>query len=84
MDYTLERLLVYYALSLADKAICGCDNFSSHLAYELQDLAEVGDTKRFQVTFKQMDCPLGTKRAAIRMWDYIQQNKLGGSLRKGV
>ena len=84
MDYTLERLLVYYALSLSDKAICGCDNFSSHLAYELQDLAEVGDTKRFQVTFKQMDCPLGTKRAAIRMWDYIQQNKLGGSLRKGV
>lgn len=79
----LERLLIYYALSLADKAICGCDNFASHLAYQLEDLAVLGAERRFQTTFKQLDCPLGTSRAALNMWQYIQQHKLGGSLRKG-
>lgn len=84
MDYELERLLIYYALTLTDKEVCGCENFHSALAYQLIDLAELGSKVRFQTTYKQLDCPLGTKRAAINMWTYIQQNKLGGSLNKGV
>lgn len=81
MKPDLERLIIYYALTLADKAICGCDNFASTLAYQLLDIAD--RKNQFIPTFQQLNCPLGTRRAALNMWNYIQLNKLGSSLRKG-
>lgn len=80
MKPDLERLIVYYALTLSDKEICGCDNFSSAIAHQLEDVAE---GNKYKVVYEQLYNPLGTKRASIAMWNYIQNNKLGYSLRKG-
>lgn len=77
MKPELERLIVYYATTLADKEICGCDNFTSHLAYLNTDLAETSDRKSFMLTQNVMDNPFGTKRAAINLWHYVKGVRLG-------
>lgn len=83
MDSTLERLIIYYALTLADKNVCGCNNFSSHLDYLRVDLSEIGEDRTYQTTPQILDNPLGTTRAAVMLWKYILSHRLGSSLRKG-
>jgi hypothetical protein len=82
MEETLERLIIYYALTLADKNICGCSNFQDHVEYLNEDLSRVGDRISYQVTPRILNNPLGTKRAAINLWQYITQIQLGSSVRR--
>jgi hypothetical protein len=83
MKPDLARLICYYALTLADKPICGCDSFTSQYEFQITDLAEVGEKKSFQNTEETLNNPLGTKRAAINMWKYILKNRISDSVRKG-
>jgi len=74
MQPDLEKLIIYYALTLSDKAVCGCDNFETTLAYRMTDLAE---NNKYRTTYEQLSNPLGTKRACVDMWNYIINNWLG-------
>lgn len=83
MEETLERLIIYYALTMADKAVCGCQSFQSHLELLNTDVSKMSDRTSYQNTPEILNCPLGTKRAAIDLWRYIKQIRLGSSVRKG-
>lgn len=82
MDPEFERRIVFYATTLADRAMCGCNNFQTHLQYLNTDLAKVEEIS-YQTTQEILNCPFGTKQAGVDLWRFIKRRKLGASLRKG-
>jgi hypothetical protein len=78
MSAPLEKLIVNYALSLADKKVCGCSNINNWLEYQSEDLAAIkpnAATASYQNTEEILNCPLGTTRAALNLWRYIKQHR---------
>lgn len=71
MDPVWERLIVFYMLSLLDTEICGCENTKRILSHQRQDLARPTERGSFAISPKDLDNPLGTTRAAVRLWKYI-------------
>lgn len=81
MKPELEKLIVYYALTLADKTICGCSNVENLYLYQSEDLAKMessstGNSVSYQNTPEILNCPLGTSRAAVNLWRYIKAHKI--------
>ena len=72
MDEALERMISFYALSLLDTELCGCDNTKKIWQYMTADLAEIKESNRFMMSWNALDNPLGTTRAAMRLWKHIQ------------
>ena len=72
MSGELERLLVFYALSLLDTELCGCNNTRNIWQYMSEDLAAITESKRFVVNWDDLRNPLGTTRAAILLWKHLQ------------
>jgi hypothetical protein len=75
----LEKLIVYYALSLADKTICMCNNINNLYEYQKEDLAQIRPesvVSSYQNTAEILNCPLGTTRAAVNLWRYILKHKI--------
>lgn len=71
MDPVWERLIVFYALSLLDTEICGCENTKRIITHQRQDLARPTERGAFAISPKDLDNPLGTTRAALRLWKQI-------------
>lgn len=67
-----EYALIHYALTLLDDEVCGCDNFNRIISYNREDLASSGPDRNTHIlSMRDLDCPLGTTRAAIRLWKMI-------------
>lgn len=77
MNQSLERMIVYFALSMLDTQLCGCANTSNIWQFMTQDMSLITDDKRFVVPWGDLGNPLGTSRAAIRLWKYIHNIKVG-------
>lgn len=71
MDPTWERQIIYYALTLLDTEISGCDNTKRIFTHQRTDLAKPLTQGAFAISSKDLDCPLGTTRAAIQLWRKI-------------
>ena len=78
MDQTLERLIVFYALSLLDIELCGCDNTRRIWEYQTKDLSLVTREQSYTRAWNDLSNPLGTTQAALNLWKYIQYIKRSG------
>lgn len=69
---SFERIVCQYALSLIDRPICGCDSLNHVGLYWREDLAEINNA-RFQIGRRVLDNPLGTTRAAVEAWKFVER-----------
>lgn len=76
MDEALERMIVFYALSLLDTDLCGCDNTKKIWQWMTRDLALVNETRRYQILWGDLANPLGTSAIARDLWKHIQRLRL--------
>lgn len=77
-DGSLERMVVFYALSLLDTKLSGCDNTRNIWQYMTKDMAQSIGDERFTLSWNALDNPLGTTRVALQLWKYIQPRRLQG------
>lgn len=76
MNREYERLITFYALSLLDTNVCGCDNTRNIWQYQTQDLSKVDSSGSHVVPWPKLGNPLGTTFAAFRLWEQIQPDKI--------
>ncbi len=81
MDPSWKKAIIYYALTLIDTEISGCDNTKRIVSNARTDLARPTTQGAFAMTARDLDCPLGTTRAALQLWKKITapNTRLGGS-----
>lgn len=84
MNQTYERLIVYYALSLLDTELCGCDNTRNIWQYMTRDLSRNDSNGSFVVPWNKLGNPFGTAFSAIRLWEAIQPLKINRSSGVGL
>lgn len=79
MDPTWERMICFYAITLLDTEMPGCDNsrriwkhYQENLAKSQSTGAGVGSTT--QLADQDLNNPFGTSFAAVRLWRYIRSN----------
>lgn len=78
MDTMWERAIVYYAFTLMDRADTNnlCGNTQNIWSTMTEDLASIDNGRSHALSFKHMQNPLGTSRAAINLWRMIEQHRL--------
>lgn len=76
MDREYESLITFYALSLLDTNLCGCDNTRNIWQYQTRDLARVDSNGSNTVPWPKLGNPLGTAFSAFRLWEQIQRDKI--------
>lgn len=80
MDASWEMAIVYFAYSKLDRATNMCNNLNSIHEQMSEDLSLVssggGSSTSYNVSFKDLQNPLGTSRAAIKLWRMIEQERL--------
>lgn len=79
MDRQYERMITYYALSLLDTELCGCDNTRNIWQYMTRDLAKSG---AYNMPWNKLGNPLGTSYAALSLWEAIQPDKINRPQRR--
>jgi hypothetical protein len=79
VDTNLERMVSYYALSLLDTELCSCSNTRNIWEYLTTDLALVTRDESHVVQWDDLRNPLGTTRAALNLWKYIQKIRIAKS-----
>jgi hypothetical protein len=82
MDREFERLIVFYALSLLDTELCGCDNTRNIWQYQTRDFSRVDSNGSYVVPWPKLGNPLGTTFAAFRLWEQIQPMKINRPARR--
>lgn len=76
MDAELERLIVYYAVSISGE-LCGCYVSQAFIDELTEDLALINNARSYQVLGGMLNNPLGTTRAAVNLWQYILHHRIG-------
>jgi hypothetical protein len=76
VDESLERLIVFYALSLLDTDLCGCDNTKKIWQWMTRDLAFVNEAGRYQILWNDLASPFGSSAAGQTLWKYVQRLRL--------
>lgn len=76
IDQSLERMIIFYGLSLLDTRLAGCDNTRNIWQFETEDLAVRREGVSYNMPWNIFDNPLGTTRVALRLWKYIQDKRL--------
>ena len=84
MNETYERLIVYYALSLLDTELCGCDNTRNIWQHMTRDLSKNADGVSYNMPWNKMGNPFGQSFAALRLWEAIQPLKINRSSGVGL
>lgn len=72
MDTALERMIAFYALSLLDTELCGCDNTREIWQYMTLDRARISREESYNILWNDLSNPLGTTTAALLLWKHIQ------------
>lgn len=75
MEPQWERAIVYYAVSLLDREVSGCENTHNIWAKQSEDLALSDQGKSYSVAFADLSNPLGTTRAALNLWKMIKRHR---------
>jgi hypothetical protein len=70
-----ERAIVYYAATLLDRAVSGCENTHNIWALYTEDLALSENGRSYSVAFADLANPLGTSRAALNLWKMIKRHR---------
>ena len=74
MDSQWEKAVAYYALALLDRPVCDCAPMKGLSAYWREDLSRQSPQGgAFQLGDNVLNNPLGTNRAAIHVWNMIQE-----------
>lgn len=77
MSEDLERMIVYYALSLLDNELCGCNNTLKIWRYQTEDLALMNEARRYVVDWEISKNILGsTTRAALMLLSQIKEQRI--------
>lgn len=64
------RTVAYYAATLLDRQVCGCENFHQNIEYWQKDLAIRGE-EGLNVPTRALDNPFGTRRGAVYAWKKV-------------
>lgn len=72
MDDRLARIVAEFATSKIERPLCSCqeDKFAQ-LRADLAFVSGSGETARYQVDFKELSNPLGSRRGALQAWREI-------------
>jgi hypothetical protein len=76
MEPRWERAIVYYASSLLDREVSGCENTHNIWAKMTEDLAKTDGGKSFSLGFDDLRSPLGTTRAGLDLWRMIKRERV--------
>lgn len=76
MDAMWERAIVYYAFTMVDRAENICGNTENVYSRMSEDLALNANGRSFAMSFKHMQSPFGTTRAAIDLWRMVERNRM--------
>lgn len=80
MEPQWERAIVYYAISLLDREMSGCENTHNIWTYQNEDLAKSvssqGSSVSYSINFTDMSNPFGTTRAALDLWRMVKRHRL--------
>jgi hypothetical protein len=77
MDANWERLIVYYAFTLLDTEVTGCENTKRVVSHMRQDKAKsVPNVETWNLSRHDLDCPIGTTRAALQLYRLIETDRL--------
>jgi hypothetical protein len=71
MESTLERAVAFYALTLLDRPICGCNNIEKAVGKWTEELNLNLPETTYQLNDRWLDNPLGVTRAAVFAWQTI-------------
>ena len=71
MEPTLERAVAFYALTLLDRPICGCNNLEKVVGKWTEELNLNLPETTYQINDRWLDNPLGVTRAAVFAWQTI-------------
>jgi len=82
MNPTYERLIVFYALSLLDLSLCGCDNTRNVWHWMTRDMAKSEGDTSYNMPWNKLGNPFGTAFSALRLWEALQPIKLNRPPRK--
>lgn len=82
VDPNLERRIVFYALSLLDRELCGCTNTRNIWQYMSEDMAKVTPERSYVFPWDLTGNPFGTSRAAVQLWKYVHPLRLSQSSHK--
>lgn len=73
-----ERMICFYAITLLDTEVSGCENTKRIFFHQREDLAlSTKSGQSFSLSPANLDCPLGTSRAALALWRAIQTSNHG-------
>jgi len=74
MDPQWERAVAFYALTLLDRDLCGCNPVKALADRMREDLArQTINGSSFQINDRVLNNPLGTTRAAVMAWNMINE-----------
>ena len=77
MDPRWERLIIFYAFTLLDTEVTGCENTKRIISHMRTDLAKsISGGESWATSGKILDCPLGTTRAATQLFRLIETERL--------
>lgn len=76
MDPAWERAIVYYAATLLERAGNLCGNAQNIYQQYNEDMALSADGRSWTIAFKNLQNPLGTTKAAIKLWRMIEKDRL--------
>lgn len=76
MDYYWEPAVAYYAASLLERPICGCNNAAEFVKTWMEDLARVGTDHSWQTTASQQDNTFGSRRGAIYAYNRAKDRRI--------
>jgi hypothetical protein len=71
MEPSLERAVAFYALTLLDRPICGCNNIEKVVQKWSEELNLNLPETTYQINDRWLDNPLGVTRAAVFAWQTI-------------
>ncbi len=79
MDGQLERAIAYFALSLLDRKLCGCNNLDAMVQHWRTDLSLTMSgqavSSTYQVGAQVTDNPFGPSRGAVYAWNVVNQDQ---------
>lgn len=76
MDSYWEHAVAYYAASLLERPICGCNNAAEFVKQWMEDTARVGTDHSWQISPSQRDNTFGSKRGAIYAFQRAKDRRI--------
>lgn len=76
MDSFWEHAVAYYAASMLERPICGCNNAAEFVKSWMEDLARVGTDHSWQITSSIQDNTFGSRRGAVYAFQRAKDKRI--------